>query len=131
MLKKIQKLLLLQRITTEKLELIEDNLPSLKSKIENQTTHRDVDYELDFDGDFPLKDEKDLHDLEKKINDKSVKIQLVNSSQNKYYSDNHTFRIVGELQLEQLIILYMRRFTSTVPARGARAPNRAISNSCL
>ena len=25
----------------------------------------------------------------------------------------------------------MRRFTSTVPARGARAPNRAISNSCL
>ena len=23
----------------------------------------------------------------------------------------------------------MRRFTSTVPARGARAPNRAISNS--
>ena len=26
---------------------------------------------------------------------------------------------------------YMRRFTSTVPARGARALNRAISNSCL
>ena len=26
---------------------------------------------------------------------------------------------------------YLRRFTSTVPARGARAPNRAISNSCL
>ena len=26
---------------------------------------------------------------------------------------------------------HMRRFTSTVPARGARAPNRAISNSCL
>ena len=26
---------------------------------------------------------------------------------------------------------YMRRFTSTVPARDARAPNRAISNSCL
>ena len=25
----------------------------------------------------------------------------------------------------------MRRFTSTVPARGARALNRAISNSCL
>ena len=25
----------------------------------------------------------------------------------------------------------MRRFTSTVPARGARASNRAISNSCL
>ena len=25
----------------------------------------------------------------------------------------------------------MRRFTSTVPARGARAPNRTISNSCL
>ena len=25
---------------------------------------------------------------------------------------------------------YMRRFTSTVPARGARASNRAISNSC-
>ena len=25
----------------------------------------------------------------------------------------------------------MRRFTSTVPARSARAPNRAISNSCL
>ena len=28
-------------------------------------------------------------------------------------------------------IKYMRRFTSTVPARGARALNRAISNSCL
>ena len=28
-------------------------------------------------------------------------------------------------------IHHMRRFTSTVPARGARAPNRAISNSCL
>ena len=27
--------------------------------------------------------------------------------------------------------LYMRRFTSTVPARGARALNRAISISCL
>ena len=26
---------------------------------------------------------------------------------------------------------HMRRFTSTAPARGARAPNRAISNSCL
>ena len=26
---------------------------------------------------------------------------------------------------------YMRRFTATVPARGARDPNRAISNSCL
>ena len=26
---------------------------------------------------------------------------------------------------------YMRRFTSTAPARGARALNRAISNSCL
>ena len=26
---------------------------------------------------------------------------------------------------------YMRRFTSTVPARGARTLNRAISNSCL
>ena len=25
----------------------------------------------------------------------------------------------------------MKRFTSIVPARGARAPNRAISNSCL
>ena len=25
----------------------------------------------------------------------------------------------------------MRRFTSTAPARGAQAPNRAISNSCL
>ena len=29
------------------------------------------------------------------------------------------------------LITHMRRFTSTVPARGARAPNRAISNSCL
>ena len=29
------------------------------------------------------------------------------------------------------IYTYMRRFTSTAPARGARAPNRAISNSCL
>ena len=29
------------------------------------------------------------------------------------------------------VFVYMRRFTSTVPARGARAPNRAISNSCL
>ena len=27
--------------------------------------------------------------------------------------------------------IYMRRFTSTVPARSARALNRAISNSCL
>ena len=27
--------------------------------------------------------------------------------------------------------IYIRRFTSTVPARGARALNRAISNSCL
>ena len=26
---------------------------------------------------------------------------------------------------------YMRRFTSTASARGARVPNRAISNSCL
>ena len=26
---------------------------------------------------------------------------------------------------------YMRRFTSTAPARGARAPNRATSNSYL
>ena len=26
---------------------------------------------------------------------------------------------------------HMRRFTSTAPARDARAPNRAISNSCL
>ena len=25
----------------------------------------------------------------------------------------------------------MRRFTSTAPARGARVPNPAISNSCL
>ena len=32
--------------------------------------------------------------------------------------------------IEELAI-YMRRFTSTVPARGARASNRAISNSCL
>ena len=30
-----------------------------------------------------------------------------------------------------VVYLYMRRFTSTVPARGARALNRAISNSCL
>ena len=29
------------------------------------------------------------------------------------------------------LILHMRRFTSTVPARGARVPNHAISNSCL
>ena len=28
-------------------------------------------------------------------------------------------------------IEHMRRFTATVPARGARARNRAISNSCL
>ena len=29
------------------------------------------------------------------------------------------------------MLMDMRRFTSTVPARGARAPNRATSNSCL
>ena len=28
-------------------------------------------------------------------------------------------------------LAHMRRFTSTAPARGARTPNRAISNSCL
>ena len=28
-------------------------------------------------------------------------------------------------------IKHLRRFTSTVPARGARALNRAISHSCL
>ena len=32
---------------------------------------------------------------------------------------------------EDLQTAYMRRFTSTVPARGSRAPNRAISDSCL
>ena len=31
----------------------------------------------------------------------------------------------------KLPVLHMRRFTSTAPARGTRAPNRAISNSCL
>ena len=30
-----------------------------------------------------------------------------------------------------VFISHMRRFTSTVPARGARAPNRTISNSSL
>ena len=110
MLKKIEKLLLLQTITNERLDIIEDNLPSLKSKIINQTTFNDVDYELDFDSDFPLKEEKDLQKLEKKINDKSLKIKLVNQSQNKY-NDNNKFRIVEKMQLEQRTISGQRRHT--------------------
>ena len=39
---------------------------------------------------------------------------------------------LSRISLSPLIcIMYMRRFTSTAPARGARAPNHAISNSCL
>ena len=33
--------------------------------------------------------------------------------------------------IQKKVRSYMRRFTSTVPARGARAPNCAICNSCL
>ena len=36
-----------------------------------------------------------------------------------------------EKEIDQPIESHMRRFTSTAPARGAQAPNRAISNSCL
>ena len=42
------------------------------------------------------------------------------------YSQSNKPRIESNPMLS-----YMRRFTSTVPARGARALNRAISNSCL
>ena len=40
-----------------------------------------------------------------------------------------TLKIICKYIAEPLA--HMRRFTSTVPARGARASNRAISNSCL
>ena len=36
----------------------------------------------------------------------------------------------GEVRLNTRV-LNMRHFTSTAPARGARVPNPAISNSCL
>ena len=38
-------------------------------------------------------------------------------------------RILSDVQF--FTSQYMRRFTSTAPACGARTPNRAISNSCL
>ena len=34
-------------------------------------------------------------------------------------------------RIKKFCTIHMRRFTSSAPARGARAPNRAISNSCL
>ena len=39
--------------------------------------------------------------------------------------------VIIYMKLYLYYFFYMRRFTSTVPARGARALNRAISNSCL
>ena len=45
----------------------------------------------------------------------------------------YAFTLIGSLKLRKrkYYKFHMRSFTSTVPARGARAPNRAISNSCL
>ena len=47
------------------------------------------------------------------------------------YSPGDLVYVLKEPRKNKLDRTYMRRFTSTVPARGARAPNRPISNSCL
>ena len=44
---------------------------------------------------------------------------------------NHIKSKCETTQIINVYRTYMSRFTSTVPARGARTPNRAISNSCL
>ena len=41
------------------------------------------------------------------------------------------FSVVRTHSADNIVYSHMRRFTSTTPARGARAPNRALSNSCL
>ena len=72
-----------------------------------------------FDGQFILKyiAERDYYRVKPSIILNGTKIILMELM-------NVTF-------LDSLNYLHMRRFTLTVPARGARTPNRAISNSCL
>ena len=55
---------------------------------------------------------------------------LMNIRSTSYYEFLRANNIIP-LPCTRTIREYMRRFTSTVPARGARASNRAISNSCL
>ena len=43
----------------------------------------------------------------------------------------HNLCSYGSKSCNFKIFMYKRRFTSTAPARGVRAPNRAIFNSCL
>ena len=45
--------------------------------------------------------------------------------------DNNKYTYNGTYLIKKNKKTDMRRFTSTAPARDARAPNRAISNSCL
>ena len=76
-MKKINKLLLIRSITSEKLEGIEETLPSIKSRVNKENLTIDMSQEFDFDEDFPLKNKKDLEEFEGKIRDKLTKMNLV------------------------------------------------------
>ena len=59
-----------------------------------------------------------------------IKKMIFDPPSRKKNKENKT-RLVKIDRVEAEIQAYMRRFTSTVPSRGARALHRTISDSCL
>lgn len=84
LLKRVEKIIIIQHDTLDKLDVLQDTLPTIKDKLKPNEASDDEDYGMEMDEIFPLKTQSELDDIEERLKNKKEQKKMVNMITQKY-----------------------------------------------